>query len=1366
MHASRPTPSRSATPPLPSPRRLSLAVAQAMLLWLAVPAAHQAQAGVVTITGPYWMDPWSDIPLGPGDIDLAGNSLWLGAGVGAVGSFSASGGAQVRLASLQFGTGGGSATGVLDGVGTRLELHDKRGRLQIGDFGDGSLIVSGGATLDGTASPQLCLLQQNWCGAIVGATPGSHGKFTITGAGSAASFLTGVTVANTYVDKGYGVPGGTSSGRVEVLDGGWLRSEGATVGRSSLAGDGPLALGSEISEASVLIAGVGSTWSLAPAGAGGNPIFELGYGARTNAALGIVDGGSLRVARADGRYYGAIIGGGGANANATVSGNGSLLWIERGSDHAMLHIGQDGANGSLSILDGALLDGGANIHVGLNGGSGALLVNGAGSAARFDTGNYMAVGNGGRGVLEISGGGLLQTAALDVGNNRGDGTVLLSDPGSRLDIVADNARLVLAAQAGGKALMTVQNGAILNMGNSGDGYLNIGEHGDASMRVLSGGQVGGARWVGIGTDAGGSGSLLVDGAGSLFSTRWQDAQAGDVNVGGGGGGGGSLTVSNGGATASRSLQVGLGAQGRGTVSLTGAGSRSELYAVKSHRLDIESGGVTVAAGALLDGRVNAAACDGLWCGAFVGAYAGADANLIVTGAGSRASFLSDFRVGAAYVTAPPDTPYTLGVAGGTTRASVSVLDGGLLQTQSVAAGIASSGPAALGNERADVRLLVSGAGSSWQVTGSPSTLDNAYFRTGLGAGGNTHTDIRILDGALLQLGMPGAAWSQLDLAAQSGRTEMLVGGAGSRLDFAAQRSALYVGRADGQASLSFAQGGWLSGATFIEVGGKDMSTLSFDGVGSGASIAAAEHISVGRSGGNGRLSVSNGARFDAAGGNGATLWVGYNSQAGGGHGVLTIDGPGSQFLLQSTATPGSPDLPNYAPWVGIGVGAQGELRIGNGASMTVRTESTLSNQQFSPTIVNLGIGSSNGTIAGYGMASVGGAGSRLQVLGDDAVMTVGRSVGSNAQLDIVNGGRVETVNLIVGQSGASGMLNVSAATLALGGAAGNSSNGASLRLGDGAGSLGAARFGKGAVVSIVENGAGRALMTLGTRGGIGSLTMSGGASLNLAGAAGRAELQVGAAGVGSALLDASSIALGGGALSIGHDAGSSGYLKLANNSALQAAYVGVGSTPGVDGGNASLIVNDSTLTAGVLEVGSLGYLGGNGLLAAHVVNRGVINPGNSPGTLTIDGGFSSQAGGRLVLEVAGDGAGHFQTDHLLFTDGSNIDLSGLQISFHFLGATDPRAFLASGAFNIDNFLDYTGNAGLHPLDHGLYNGVSFAANADAYRFQRFSFSADGGADFSIAAVPEPGSWAMLGAGLALLGLMVRRRAANGAAPQH
>ena len=100
-----------------------------------------------------------------------------------------------------------------------------------------------------------------------------------------------------------------------------------------------------------------------------------------------------------------------------------------------------------------------------------------------------------------------------------------------------------------------------------------------------------------------------------------------------------------------------------------------------------------------------------------------------------------------------------------------------------------------------------------------------------------------------------------------------------------------------------------------------------------------------------------------------------------------------------------------------------------------------------------------------------------------------------------------------------------------------------------------------------------------------------------------------------------------------------------------------------------------------LVIGPLGQIGGNnGTLRATTTNYGKVAPGNSPGTLTIDGDFIMGESGLLQIEVGGLGAGQF--DHLIVT--GSVTLGGT-LETLFTGGFAPSAG------DTLEFLDVSGN---------------------------------------------------------------------------
>jgi T5SS/PEP-CTERM-associated repeat protein len=87
-----------------------------------------------------------------------------------------------------------------------------------------------------------------------------------------------------------------------------------------------------------------------------------------------------------------------------------------------------------------------------------------------------------------------------------------------------------------------------------------------------------------------------------------------------------------------------------------------------------------------------------------------------------------------------------------------------------------------------------------------------------------------------------------------------------------------------------------------------------------------------------------------------------------------------------------------------------------------------------------------------------------------------------------------------------------------------------------------------------------------------------------------------------------------------------------------------GGTVDVSGGG-SVIVGEGApeAEAGVLHVYPTGVLTGAGQVDGDVINEGLAAPGNSIGTLNVDGDYTQSSSGVLDIEVAGVGPGQFDT---------------------------------------------------------------------------------------------------------------------------
>jgi hypothetical protein len=85
----------------------------------------------------------------------------------------------------------------------------------------------------------------------------------------------------------------------------------------------------------------------------------------------------------------------------------------------------------------------------------------------------------------------------------------------------------------------------------------------------------------------------------------------------------------------------------------------------------------------------------------------------------------------------------------------------------------------------------------------------------------------------------------------------------------------------------------------------------------------------------------------------------------------------------------------------------------------------------------------------------------------------------------------------------------------------------------------------------------------------------------------------------------------------------------------------------------TLIVNSPlTVTGGSTFIQTTGLLTGSSTLIGDVINAGTVAPGNSPGTLTINGNYTQTGTGRLEIEVGGTAAGQY--DRLIVTGTANL----------------------------------------------------------------------------------------------------------------
>jgi outer membrane autotransporter protein len=84
-----------------------------------------------------------------------------------------------------------------------------------------------------------------------------------------------------------------------------------------------------------------------------------------------------------------------------------------------------------------------------------------------------------------------------------------------------------------------------------------------------------------------------------------------------------------------------------------------------------------------------------------------------------------------------------------------------------------------------------------------------------------------------------------------------------------------------------------------------------------------------------------------------------------------------------------------------------------------------------------------------------------------------------------------------------------------------------------------------------------------------------------------------------------------------------------------------------------LIVDGSIASTQTL-VNPGGLLGGHGTIGGSLVNSGIVSPGDSPGTLTVNGNYTQNSGGTLRIGVAGLALGQ----HDLLAVNGHASLAG------------------------------------------------------------------------------------------------------------